>query len=126
MKRRSKRIIVAALACFAALVFVGTAFAMPVFDTGGSRSSVVLRPDDRAGVRGVVVHAQLSRALSARPIRGERSFGANEPLQLQAASSGSDYNWGRTIGISAAAVALALSLAGLTIVGLRQRKPLRV
>jgi hypothetical protein len=125
MKRRSKRIIVAALACFAALVFVGTAFAMPVFDTGGSRSSVELRPDDRAGVRGVV-HAQLSRALSARPIRGERSFGANEPLQLQAASSGSDYNWGRTIGISAAAVALALSLAGLTIIGLRQRKPLHV
>jgi|SRR5919206_273033 hypothetical protein len=126
MKRRSKRIIVAALACFAALVFARTAFAMPVMDTGGSTSSVALRPDDRAGVRGVVGDAQLSQALGARPIRGEHSFGANEPLQLQAASSGSDYNWGRTIGISGAAVALALSLAGLTIVGLRQRKPLHV
>jgi hypothetical protein len=126
MKRRSKRIIVAALACFAALVFVGTAVAMPVPDTGGSTPSVALRPDDRAGARGVVVHAQLSHGLGARPIRGEHSFGANQPVQLQAASRGSDYNWGKTIGISAAAVALALSLAGLMIVGLRQRKPLRV
>jgi hypothetical protein len=124
MKRRKKRIIVAALACFAALVLVGTAFGMPAVDTGGSTSSGALRPDDRTGLRGVV--AQPSQALSARPIRGEHSFGANEPLQPQAASSGSDYNWARTIGISAAAVALALSLAGMTIVGLRQRKPLRV
>ena len=115
----------AALACFAALVFVGTALAMPALDNGGSASPVALRPDDRAGVR-AIVDAQLPPALSVRPIRGEHSFGANEPPQLQAASSGSDYNWGRTIGISAAAVALALSLAGLTIVGLRQRKPLRV
>ena len=125
MRRRGKRIIVAALACVAALVFVGTAVAMPVLETGtGSSTSVAVRPDDRAGARGVV-YAHVAQAVGS-PMRGEHSFGANQPLQLQATSSGSDYNWGRTIGISAAAVALALSLAGLTIVGLRQRKPLRV
>jgi len=125
MKRRGKRIIVAALACFAALVFARTAVAMPAQDTTGSTSSAVVRPDDRTGVRGVVGHAQLSQALSS--IRGEHSFGANQPVQPQATSSGgSDYNWGRTIGISAAAFALALCLAGLTIVGLRQRRPLHV
>jgi len=124
MKRRGKRIIVAALACIAAFVFVGTAVAMPSVDTGGSTASVAFRPDDRAGARGVVGHAQLSQALSQ--IRGEHSFGANQPLQLQAASSSSDSNWGKTIGISAAAVALALSLVGLTAVGMRQRKPLHV
>ena len=124
MKRRGKRIIVAALACFAALVFARTAVAMPALETGGSTSSAAVRPDDRTGVRGVVGHAQLSQALSS--IRGEHSFGANQPVQPQATSTGSDYNWGRTIGISAAAFALALCLAGLTIVGLRQRKPLHV
>jgi hypothetical protein len=122
MKRRKKRILVAALASFAAFLFVGTAVAMPPLETGGSPSSGVVRPDDRAGVRGVV-HAQVAQALS--PIRGEHSFG-NQALQLRAASSGSDYNWGKTIGVSAAAVALALSLIGLTIVGMRQRKPLHV
>jgi hypothetical protein len=125
MKRRKKRILVAALACFAALVFVGTALAMPPLEIGGSTSAAAVRPDDRAGVRGVV-HAQVSQALSSTAIRGEHSFGVNQPLQLQTASSGSDYNWGKTIGISAAALALALSLVGLTIVGMRQRKPLRV
>ena len=124
MKRRKKRFIVAALACFALLVFAGSAVAMPRIDTGGSTSPTVVRPDDRAGVRGVVVRAQVSQALGGSPMRGEHSFGTNRPLQLQAASSGSDYNWGRTIAISAAAVALALSLVGLTIVGKRQRKPL--
>jgi hypothetical protein len=123
MKRRKKRIIVAALACFAALVFVGTALAMPTVDTGGSTSSVAVRPDDRSGVRGAV-YAQVSQALSSTPVRGEHSFGANQPLQLEAASSGSDYNWGRTIAISAAGAALALALVGLTIGGMRQRKPL--
>ena len=124
MKRRGKRIIVAALACFAALVFARTAVAMPAQDTSGSTLSAVVRPDDRTGVRGVVGHAQLSQALSS--IRGEHSFGASQPVQLQAASSSSDYNWGKTIGISAAALALALCLVGLTIVGMRQRKPLQV
>jgi hypothetical protein len=124
MKRRKKRIIIAALACFALVVFAGSAVAMPRLDTGGSTSPTAVRPDDRAGVRGVVVRAQVSQALSGSPMRGEHSFGTNQPLQLQAASSGSDYNWGRTITISAAAVALALSLVGLTIVGKRQRKPL--
>ena len=123
MKRRKKRIIVAALACFAALVFVGSAVAMPTLDTAGSTSSAVVRPDDRAGVRGVVP-AQVSQALSTSLIRGEHSFGTNQPLQLQAASNGSGYNWGRTVAISAAAVALALSLVGVTIGGMRQRKPL--
>jgi hypothetical protein len=117
-------IIVAALACFAALAFVGSAVAMPMVDVGGSTSPTAVRPDDRAGVRGVVIHAQVSQALIGSPMRGEHSFGTNRPLQLQAASSGSDYNWGRTIAISAAAVALALALVGLTIGGMRQRKPL--
>jgi hypothetical protein len=125
MKRRKKRIIVAALACFAALAFVGSAVAMPMVDTvsGGSTSSpTAVRPDDRAGVRGVV-YADVSQAVGS-PMRGEHAFGANQPVQLQAAWSGSGYNWGRTIGISAAALALALALVGLTIGGLRQRKPL--
>ena len=123
MKRRGKKIIVAALACFAVLVFARTAVAMPRLETGGSTSSAV-RPDDRTGVRSVVGNAQLSHALTS--IRGEHSFGASQPVQLQAASSSSDYNWGKTIGISAAALALALCLVGLTIVGMRQRKPLHV
>jgi hypothetical protein len=124
MKRRGKRIIVAALACFAALVFARTAVAMPALETGGSTSSAAVRPDDRTGVRGVVGQAQLSHSLSS--ISSEHSFGASQPVQPQATSSGSDYNWGRTIGISAAALALALCLVGLTIVGLRQRRPLHV
>jgi hypothetical protein len=123
MKRRKKRIIVAALACFAALAFVGAAVAMPALEIGGSSSSSALRPDNRAGARGVV-HAQLSQALS--PIRSEHSFGQTQRVQPQAVSSGSDYNWGKTIGISAAALALALSLAGLTMVAVRQRRPLHV
>jgi hypothetical protein len=123
MKRRKKRIIVAALACFAALVFVGSAVAMPRLDTSGSTSPTAVRPDDRAGVRGVVVRTQVSQAADS-PLYGEHSFGKNQPIQLQPASRGSDYNWGRTIAISAAAVALALALVGLTIGGVRQRKPL--
>ena len=122
MKRRKKRIIVAALACFAALAFVGSAVAMPMVDVGSSTSQTAVRPDDRAGVRGVVV-APVSQALGS-PLRGEHSFGTNQPVELQAASSGSGYNWGRTIAISGAAVALALALVGLTIGGKRQRKPL--
>jgi hypothetical protein len=124
MKRRKKRIIVAALACFAALVFVGSAVAMPMADTGsgGSTSPTAVRPDDRAGVRGVV-YAHVSQAVGS-PMHGEHSFGANQPVQLQPASGGSNYNWGRTIAISSAALALALALVGLTIGGLRQRKPL--
>ena len=125
MKRRKKRIIVAALACFATLAFGRTAVAMPTVDTGGSTSTAVVRPDDRAGVHGVGP-ARVAQALGGSPIRGEHSFGANQPLQLQATSSGSDYNWGRTIGISAAAVALALSLVGLKLGAMRQRKPLQV
>jgi hypothetical protein len=123
MKLRRKRIIVAALASFAALVFVGTALAMPTLDSGGSTSTIAVRPDDRAGPRGVVAHAQLSQALSPRPFgRGERSFGASEFAGVQAASSGSDYDWSKTIGISAAAVALALALSGLGVAAMRQRK----
>ena len=121
MKRR-KKIIVAALACFAVLAFVGSAVAMPSLDTSGSSSPTAVRPDDRAGVRGVV-YAQVPQAAGS-PMRGEHSFGKNRPVELQPASSGSDYNWGRTIAISGAAVALALALVGLTIGGLRQRKPL--
>jgi hypothetical protein len=120
MKRR-KKIIVAALACFAVLAFVGSAVAMPTVDTGGSASPTAVRPDDRAGVRGVV-YAQVPQAAGS-PMRGEHSFGTNQPIQLQPASSGSDYNWGRTIAISAGAVALALFLVGMTIGGLRHRKP---
>src|SRR5205823_4312481 len=89
-----------------------------------SRSTRTRSNDSEAGSRGVVGHAQLSQALSQ--IRGEHSFGANQPPQLQAASSSSDSNWNTTIGISAAAVALALSLVGLTAVAMRQRKPLHV
>jgi hypothetical protein len=123
MKRGKKRIIVAALACIAALVFVGAAVAMPILDTqAGSSTSVAVRPDDRAGVRGVV-YADVSQA--ANPVRGEHSFGANQPLQLEAASSGSGFNWGRTLAISTAAAALASALVALTIVGKRQRKPLQ-
>ena len=123
MKRRGKRIIVAALACVAALVFVGTAVAMPVVDTGtGGSTSVAVRPDDRAGVRGVI-YAHASQAVGS-PMRGEHSFGANQPAQLEPTSSGSGFNWGRTIAISTGAAALALALVGLTIVGRRQRKPL--
>jgi hypothetical protein len=124
MKRRKKRMIVAALACFAALAFVGSAVGMPMVDTGsgGSTSPTAVRPDDRAGMRGVV-YAQVPQALGSS-LRGEHSFGANQPVQLQPASSGSDYNWGRTIAVSSAAVALALALVGLTIGGMRQRKPL--
>ena len=123
MKRRKKRSIVAALACSAALAFVGSAVAMPRLDTGGSTSPTAVRPDDRAGVRGVVLRAQVSQAAGSS-LRGEHSFGKNQPIQLQPASSDSEYNWGRTIAISAAAVALALALVGLTIGGMRQRKPL--
>ena len=121
MKRRKKRIIVAALACFALVVFAGSAVAMPRLDTGGS-PSVAVRPDDRAGVRGVV-YAHVSQAVGS-PMRGEHSYGANRPLQLEPTSSGSGFNWGRTIAISTGAAALALALVGLTIVGRRQRKPL--
>jgi hypothetical protein len=124
MKRRRKRILVAALATFAALAFVGTALAVPMLDGGGSASaSIAVRPDDRTGVRGPVLHAQLSQSFSQSPsARGERSFGGYELVQVQPASTGSSYDWNKTIGISAGSVALALCLAGLGIVGMRQRK----
>ena len=105
MKRWKKRIIVASLACCALVVFAGSAVAMPSLDSGGSTSSTAVRPDDRVGVRGVG-QTHVSQALSGIPLRGEHSFGNNQAVQLQPASSGSDYNWGRTIGISAASVAL--------------------
>jgi hypothetical protein len=126
MKHRKNRVIIAGLACFGVLALVGSAVAMPTVDTGGSASPTAVRPDDRAGVRGVVVQAQVSRAFEGSALRGEHSFGTNQPLQLQPISGGSDYNWGRTIAISAAGVALALSLVGLTLGAMRHRKPLHV
>jgi len=120
MHRRKKRIIRSAIVAFAALTFVGSAVAMPQIEVGGSASaSAAVRPDDRAGVRGVV--SVPSQAFS--PVgRGEHSFGGANLVQAQSASSGSDYNWSKTVGISAAALALALCLAGLAAAGMRQHK----
>jgi len=118
--RRKKRIIRSAIVAFAALTFVGSAVAMPQIEGGGSTSSsTAVRPDDRAGVGGVA--SVPSRAFS--PVgRGEHTFGGANLVQAQSASTGSDYIWSKTVGISAAALALALCLAGLAGVGMRQRK----
>jgi hypothetical protein len=104
MKALRKKIIAAVGVCFVSLAFAGGALAVPVADIGGSSSpsaSAPVRPDDRAGVRGVV-YAQVAQPVSA--------------------PSGSEYNWGKTIGISAGALALALCLAGLGLVGVRQHR----
>jgi hypothetical protein len=117
---RKKRIIGSAIVAFAALTFVGSAVAMPQIEGGGSTSSsTAVRPENRAGVRGVV--SVPSQAFS--PVaRGEHSFGGANLVQAQSSSTGSDYNWSQTVGVSAAALALALCLAGLAAVGMRQRK----
>ena len=128
--RRKKRMIIrSALIAFAALTFVGSAAAMPQLELGGAATSAstVVRPDDRAGVRGVVsvpvsqVYSELS--FSPRPFgRGAHSISAGSLVQASSASAGSDYNWSKTLGISAAALALALALGSLAAVGMRQRK----
>src|SRR5439155_11464953 len=108
--RRKKRIIRSALIAFAALTFVGSAAAMPQLELGGATSaSTVVRPDDRAGVRGVVsvpvsqVYSELS--FSPRPFgRGAHSISGASLVQASSASTGSDYNWSKTLGISAAAL----------------------
>jgi hypothetical protein len=118
--RSKKRIIRSAIVAFAALTFVGSAVAMPQMEGGGSTSSsTAVRPDDLAGVGGIV--SVPSQAFSP-VLRGEHSFGGANLVQAQSASSGSDYNWSKTVGISAAALALALCLASLATVGMRQRK----
>jgi hypothetical protein len=126
--RRKKRIIRSALVAFAALTFVGSAVAMPQIEVGGSTSaSTAVRPDDRAGVRGVVSvpvsQVYSEHSFSARPFgRGEHSITGASLVQASSASTGSDYNWSKTLGISAAALALALCLGGLAAVGMRHRK----
>jgi hypothetical protein len=118
MKALRKKIIAAVGVCFVSLAFTGGAVAMPQIDVGGSSSasaSTPVRPDDRAGVRGVV-YAQVAQPVS------ERSFGADRFVQTPSASSGSEYNWSKTIGISAGALALAMCLAGLGLVGVRQHR----
>jgi hypothetical protein len=126
--RRKKRIFKSAIVAFAALTFVGSAVAMPSIEVGGSTSaSTAVRPDNRAGVRGVVSvpvsQAYSERSFSPRPFgRGEHSISGASLVQASSASTGSDYNWSKTLGISAAALALTLCLAGLAAVGMRQRK----
>jgi hypothetical protein len=118
MKALRKKIIAAVGVCFVALAFTGGVLAAPIADVGGSSSASVsapVRPDDRAGVRGVV-YAHVAQPVS------ERSFGGNQYVQTPSVSSGSEYNWNKTIGISGAALALALCLAGLGLVGMRQHK----
>ena len=124
MKRRVKRIIVAALASFAALTAVGTAVAMPIADTSGTSSSLVVRPDDRGGARGFAIQSRSAQVSASLPVRGEHSFGGNTSVQPQAASSSSQTRWGRTVGISAAGLALALGLVAMTLVGLRRQRRL--
>jgi len=41
---------------------------------------------------------------------------------VQPVATSSGYDWGKTVGISAGAVALALCLSGLALVGVRQHK----
>ena len=127
--RRKKRIIRSALVAFAALTFVGSAAAMPQLELSGAATSAstVVRPDDRAGVRGVVSvpvgQVYSERSFSPRLFgRGAHSISAASLVQASSASAGSDYNWSKTLGISAVALALALSLGGLAAVGMRQRK----
>jgi len=123
MKARSKKIVAAALVCIAALVFVGAAVAMPAIEvsSGSASSGTVVRPDDRAGVRGpaVVSHGIAAVKLSPRPFgRGAHTIRVSD---VQAPSTGSDVST-KTIGISAGALALALCLAGLAVAAKRQRK----
>ena len=68
-----------------------------------------------AGVRGVV-------SVPVSQVYSEHSFSGASLVQASSASTGSDYNWSKTLGISAAALALALSLGGLAAVGMRHRK----
>jgi hypothetical protein len=95
---------------------------MPAIEVGsGSASSAtVVRPDDRAGVRGPAVSQGVaSDKLSPRPFgRGAHTIRVTD---VQAPSTGSDIST-KTIGISAGALALALCLAGLAVVAKRQRK----
>jgi hypothetical protein len=48
--------------------------------------------------------------------------GGSKAAKPPAASSGSDYNWGRTIGISVASIAAVFCLAGLGVVAVRQHR----
>jgi len=116
--RRKKRIIGSAIVAFAALTFVGSAVAMPQIEGGGSTSSsTAVRLENRAS------QVYSEHSFSARPFgRGEHSITGPSLVQASSASTGSDYNWSKTLGISAAALALALCLAGLAAVGMRQRK----
>jgi hypothetical protein len=115
---RKKRIIGSAIVAFAALTFVGSAVAMPQIEGGGSTStSTAVRLENRAS------QVYSEHSFSARPFgRGEHSITGASLVQAQSSSTGSDYNWSQTVGISAATLALALCLAGLAAVGMRQRK----
>ncbi|TMK93326.1 MAG: hypothetical protein E6G42_06510 [Actinobacteria bacterium] len=104
MKAHTRKVLAALIICLAALAFVGSAVAMPRIEVGGSAS----------------ISSPSSQPLSPRP------FGRGAPMitraDVQPVATSSGYDWGKTVGISAGAVALALCLSGLALVGVRQHK----
>lgn len=121
MKPHGKRILLTVAVFFASFAYSGAATAMVVLENGPASSisgSVSVRSNDRA-----VTHGSVTSNLSPRPFgRGEHSISGASLVQAPVTSAGSGYNWGKTIGISAGAAALALCLAALGVVGTRRRK----
>ena len=100
MTPHGKRILLTVAVFFAFFAFSGAASAMMVSENGPVSST-----------SGSVTFGH-----------GENYVSEASLVQATATSSGSEYNWSKPIGISAGALSVALCLATLGVIGVRQRK----
>ena len=127
MKAFKTKALAATALCIGALAVTGTAVAMPVL---GARDGTVSKPTYvQPSANGSIAHdawardaRQVQAPNASQPVSLDTPSDRATPTQAPVVSTGSDVNWGKTIGISAGALALALCLAGLLVLSQRQRK----